>query len=402
MGRETKRLYFDDPYQIEFESKVLDREILEGQPVLILEQTCFYPESGGQLSDKGSINGVRVTQLLQREGEILHVLEQEVLADSVKGNVDWDTRFDHMQQHSGQHVLSQSFLKTLDGGTCSFHLGIDVSTLEIDIREISAEDVEEVEHLANQIVFENREIKSYFVPEDRIQDVPLRRPPQKAGQIRVVEISGFDHSACGGTHLHNTGEIGFIKVLKWDRIRSNLRFEFICGKRALGDYILKNRILNQIAARFSVSKDAVLPSIEKLSVELKEQKRKNKKMQTKIIQEEAEEFIQNAEKGIIKSLFTERTVEEIRQLALSIIRKPGLVVLFGLKAGEKAHVILAHSDDLEQDMRELLPVVSPLINGKGGGRPSLVEMAGDNPSELAQSLKQAHEFISNRMDNKKK
>ena len=401
MGNVTKRLYFDDPYQFEFESIVMGREMHEGRPALVLEQTCFYPESGGQPSDKGTLNGIRVVRLLEREGEILHVLEQEVGSNSVRGKVHGDTRFDHMQQHSGQHVLSQCFLNLLNGGTRSFHLGNRISTLEIDIREISEEDIEKVERLANRIVFENREIKSYFVPEDRIKDVPLRRPPQKAGQIRVVEVSGFDHSACGGTHPYRTGEIGLIKILRWDRIRNNIRFEFVCGARALSDYIMKHRILNRLAVRFSVSENDVLPSIDKLSAELKQQKSRNKKLLGKVIDMEAEETIRKTEGGVVKSMFTDRILEEVRKLALSIIRTPGFTVLFGLKSGERVHVILARSENLDLDLRELLPVVSPLINGKGGGRPSLVEIAGDNSSELSKSLDQAHDFVSNRLNEKR-
>jgi alanyl-tRNA synthetase len=400
MGKATKRLYFEDAYQIEFESKVLAREVHEGQPVLVLGQTCFYPDSGGQPSDRGTLSGIRVVQLIEREKEILHVLEQELASESVRGKVDWDTRFDHMQQHAGQHVLSQSFLELFEGGTRSFHLGNKSSTLEIDIPQVSEQDIEKVERLANRIVFENREIKSYFVPEDRIKDVPLRRPPQKTGEIRVVEISGFDYSACGGTHPHSTGEIGLIKILKWERIRNNIRFEFICGKRALGDYTAKHRILSQLAAQFSVSEEDVWVSIQRLSSELKQQKSRSKKLQDKVAAMEAETVIQNTEEGIIKNEFSDRSLEEVRKLALSIIRTSGFVVLFGLKLESRAHVIMARSEDLDIDLRELLPVVSSKINGKGGGKPSLVEIAGDNPSGLSKSLDQAYDFISSRVNQK--
>jgi len=241
----NKRIYFDDAYQVEFESKIIDRVKHNNRVALVLEQTCFYPESGGQPADKGTLNGVELIDVIEDKGRILHIVDQDIQEKKVKGKVAWKTRFDHMQQHAGQHILSQSFWELMQGKTMSFHLGQDVSTLEIDIQKISDLELEKVEEEANKVVFQNREIKTYFVDEDKMGEVPLRKPPKKSGVIRVVEVSDYDFSACGGTHPFRTGEIGLIKILKWGRIRNNLSFEFVCGSRALKDYTLKNRILLQ-------------------------------------------------------------------------------------------------------------------------------------------------------------
>jgi alanyl-tRNA synthetase len=167
MRDETKKLYFNDPYQIEFNSKVLRKFSHNNQPALILVRTCFYPESGGQSSDKGSINGIEVIDVIEEDGNIIHILDREGENDEIHGTVDWETRFDHMQQHAGQHVLSQSFYALTNGETLSFHMGEESSTVEIDVRKISEQELAEVEKLANSIVFQNKEIKSYFYRQNR-------------------------------------------------------------------------------------------------------------------------------------------------------------------------------------------------------------------------------------------
>jgi alanyl-tRNA synthetase len=394
MRDETKKLYFDDPYQIEFNSKVLKKFSHKNQPALILEQTCFYPESGGQPSDKGSINGIEVTGVIEVDGNIIHILDRDVESNEIHGKIAWETRFDHMQQHAGQHVLSQSFYELTRGETLSFHMGYESSSVEIDVHKISEQEVAEVEKLANSIVIQNKEIKSYFVSEDQIVDVPLRGLPKKTGRIRVIEVSGFDYTACGGTHPRRTGEIGMIKILKQERIRNNIRFEFLCGKRALRDYIAKNKILNQVAVKFSVNEQELPLAAEKLFSDFQTLKKTNKKLQRKISRIEAGEIIQEAKDHFIHHIITDKTPEELRFLALNIIETPGLVVLFGLKKDKKAHVVLARSDDCDIDMRELVPIVAEQINGKGGGRPAFVEIAGNDPENLEAAVGEVENYIS--------
>lgn len=394
---QTKRLYFDDPYQVEFEAKVVQREAHDDRPALVLDQTCFYPESGGQPSDKGTINGVNVISVLEEGERIIHLLEEDVSEEEIKGKIDWPTRFDYMQQHSGQHLLSQSFYELLEGETLSFHLGDESSTVEIDIREIHEEELENVEKRANEIVFQDREIKVYFVPEEKIKEIPLRKPPQKKGLIRVVEVADFDYSACGGTHCRRTGEIGIVKILKSERIRNNLRFDFLCGHRALKDYSWKNRILRQLAGQFTVSEQEIFSSVEKVFDESKSMKKKLRKMQEKIAQYEAQEIIGKAKEKVIKNILVEKTVEEAKFLALNIIRRDEFVVLYALKREKTGHLVLAASENLNLDLRELVPLLSPLIKGKGGGSPSLVEIAGEETENLKLALEKAYEFVKKKL-----
>lgn len=387
---------------MEFEAQVVERLIYEQKPTLILDQTCFYPESGGQPSDRGVIDGIEVLHVLEENNQVLHILKEDVSSAKILGKIGWQRRFDHMQQHAGQHILSQSLYELYKTETLSFHLGDASSTVEIDLRKIREEEAEETERRANEIVFEDREIKSYFFRDEEISGIPLRKPPKKKGLIRVVEISNFDYSACGGTHPRRTGEIGLIKILKWERIRDNVRFEFVCGRRALEDYMRKNRNLRQLSQKFTAHEQEILASVEKLFVDLKSQKKKNKKKQEKIIQYEAQEVIQRAEGKIIREIFTERTRDEVRFLALNIIKSGEFVVLYGLRSEERVQMILARSETIEMDLRELVLELSSLIKGKGGGSPSLVDITGERIQNLELALDKAYEFVKIRIEKSKK
>lgn len=390
----TKRLYFENPYQIEFEARVVERLSWREKPAVVLDQTCFYPESGGQPSDRGTLNGIEVLGVLEEDSKILHLLEDDISAGEVKGKIDWQTRFDFMQQHAGQHILSQSFHELYQAETLSFHLGEVTSTVEIDLRKVAEEEVERVETRANDIVFQDREIKSYFIPEEKISSIPLRKSPKKKGLIRVVEVSDFDYSACGGTHPSKTGEVGLIKILKWEKIRNNVKFEFVCGQRASKDYAWKNRDLRELSNMFTVSEREVLTSVEKLQSDLKSQRKKTRKMQERVSQYEAQEIIRNTEGRIIKDVFTGRTPDEVRCLALNIIKKGDFIVLYALREKERGHLVFACSENLKCDMRELVPLVSPLIKGKGGGNPSLVQIGAEEAENLELALDKAYEFIT--------
>ena len=397
MRQETKRLYLEDPYRVEFEARVVEKGLREQKPALILDQTCFYPESGGQPYDQGWIDGKRVIKVFEEGERIIHVLDKDIDAESISGKIDWQRRFGHMQQHTGQHILSQSFIELFGAKTFSFHLGESVSTLEIGLRKASDEEVERVEKRANEIVFEDREVKIHFLSEDEVGRLPLRKPPPKKKRIRVVEVSDFDYTACGGTHVGRTGEVGLVKILRWERIRDNVRFEFLCGNRVLQDYSAKNRILRELANRYTVHESEVLSVVEKLSSDLKSQKQTSRKLQQKIAQYEAQEIIKKAEKSIISQTFTDRTHEEVRNLALNIIHGGDFIVLLGLKGKERGHLILARSEGFDIDMRELIPLVSPLIKGKGGGNPSLVELVAEDKEKVAVALGKARTFIEKKI-----
>jgi alanyl-tRNA synthetase len=386
---ETRRLYYEDAYLWDFDAEVVEKRTHEGFPAVVLDRTAFYPESGGQPWDRGTLGGVEVLKVLDLDGGILHVLKSEIAGGAVHGRVDGPARFDHMQQHTGQHVLSQAFWEILKGETLSFHLGPDVSTLEIGLKAISDPEWDKVEDRANAIVWEDREVKTYFVPEEKIGEVPLRRPPKKQGLLRIVEVDVFDYSACGGTHCRRTGEIGMIKLTGVEKIRGNLRFEFRCGGRALRDHRGKDRTVRKLAGAFSCSDGDVAAQVEKLAADAKALKKRSRRLEERLAAFEAGEVIRAAAGPVIAGVLEDRTPDEARFLALSIVRNGAFAVAYGAAGERQGHVIVARSDSLTADLRKLVPVLGAILPVKGGGGPSLIELVTPEKARLKEAVEAA-------------
>jgi alanyl-tRNA synthetase len=393
----TRRLYFEDAYQREFAARVLERSVHQGRPAVVLDQTCFYPESGGQPSDRGKLDEAEVISVFEEDGRIVHLLDRELTRTELRGAILWPRRFDHMQQHSGQHILSQCFVEIVGGETRSFHLGEQAATLEVGISAISDADLERVESRANEIVFEDREIKTYCVDAESVGGVPLRRPPKKKGTIRVVEVDGFDFSACGGTHCRRTGEVGLVKIIRWDKIRNNLRFEFLCGHRARHDYARKNRSILEVSQKLSVQESEAAEAVRKIIQEAKHLRKRERQLQESLAAYEAEETVREAKGRMIKATWTDRSVEESRLLALSIIKLAECVVLFAVRGEARDHFIFASSEKLPLDMRELVPLVNSHVPSKGGGRGSLVELVAEQGANLEEILSAAQLYLEKKL-----
>ena len=390
----TLRLYYEDAYRTEFEADVLKRRTVEGRPAVVLDRTCFYPDSGGQPADRGMIAGADVLSVIEDGDAIVHVLSREVEGGRVRGSVDRAARFDHMQQHTGQHILSQAFIEIVNGETKSFHMGADSATLEIGIGAVADETLDRVERRANEVIFQDRTVKTYFVPPERVAEVPFRRPPKKEGVLRVVEVEGFDYSACGGTHCRSTGEVGLVKITGRERIRGNLRFVFVCGGRALADFQIKNRVVSGLAGRFNVPPGDVPGSVDKLAAELAAAKKESRRLGDLASSYEARDIIAAATSPVIVRVFRDRGPDAARTLALNIVRRGGVVVLFAAFSESRCHLLFARSDGLEIDLRRLVPVVAPIVNGRGGGGPSLVEIAGEPAADADTVLARAAEVVA--------
>lgn len=392
-ARGTRRLYYEDAARTEFDADVLERRVLEGRPAVVLDRTCFYPESGGQPADLGTLGEADVLGVIEDGDTIVHLLSRDIEGGRVRGTVDGVVRFDHMQQHTGQHILSQAFIEIVNGETKSFHMGTENATLEIGIGSITEETLDRVERRANEIVFQNRNVKTYFVPPERVAEIPFRRPPKKEGVLRVVEVEGFDYSACGGTHCRMTGEVGLIKIAGRERIRGNLRFVFVCGGRAFSDFLVKNRVVSALAGRFNVLPGDVPGAVEKLAGELASAKKELRRLGDLSSSYEAREIIAGATSPILAKVFRDRGPDAARALALAVVRQGAFVALFAAFSESRCHLVLARSDKVELDMRQLVPVVSPLVGGRGGGGPSLVEIAGDPAADADAALARASAVV---------
>jgi alanyl-tRNA synthetase len=380
----TERLYYDDSYTIDFSAHVLERLAVDGRPAVALDRTYFYPTGGGQPFDIGMIGGVEVVDVFPREedGAVLHVLAGELSEDSVDCQVDWERRFDLMQHHTGQHILSQAFIQAADANTVGFHLGVESVTIDLDVVSISSDTLGQVENLANQIIFENRPVTARVLAPGEEAQVRMRKAPEHlaTGGLRIVEIEGFDTTACGGTHVARTGEIGLVKVLKLERRGEKTRVEFRCGKRALGDYRLKNALANQLAAEFTVGYWEVDQAVDRLRAELKETRRALKEARTRLLDQEVSALldagIEQEGVRVVRAVFEGRDVGEVRQMVSRLVETPGTVALLGV-SGEKAQVIVARSADLPHDMAVVLKrALGVLGSERGGGRPEFAQGGG--------------------------
>jgi alanyl-tRNA synthetase len=387
------RLYYADAYRREFDARVIERLTWDGRPAVVLERTAFYPTSGGQPNDTGVLAGVRVVDVVEREadGAVVHVLASELPGDVVHGEIDWARRFDHMQQHTGQHILSQAFTIALEADTVGFHLGTEMSTIDLSRAPLSGEQLDQVEELANEVVFSDKPVDARFVDRKELGTLPLRKPPQVTGPIRIVEVAGFDWSPCGGTHCQRTGEVGMIKVVRAERRGAETRVYFLCGGRALNDYRRKNRLVLDLAARFSVGDWELADAVERLSEEARAYRKQARALQEQLLDYEAVALIASAEMlagaRVVRRAYPDRSVDEIRHLAQRLTAEPGIIALLGQgSAGEKAQLVFARSADLTHDMNALLRVACQAIGGGGGGRPNFAQGGGPDGARVEEAL----------------
>lgn len=389
----TEKLYFENAYLKEFSARVIGREIREGQQLVILDRTAFYPESGGQPHDLGILNGVKVIRVEEEDGVIFHFLDGELAKDEVQGQIDWPRRFDHMQQHTGQHILSEAFYQLVKGETLSFHLGQEESSVEIGLESIKDETLFQVEQLANEMVFSDLEIKTYFLPEEKISEIPLRKPPKKTGLIRIVEVNGFDYSACGGTHCERSGQVGLIKIIRQEKIRGHIRFSFICGFRALTGFEHRRQWL-QAAARLLTGEEKEVPAgVSRTLAELRNLKKKQKKMEESLAIFEAKEMLAGNQSKIISGLFQDKSQDEIKFLALQLVHRAEVIaVLAGLTA-DSFQLVIAAADSLKTDVRQVVPVLQAEIKLKGGGSPTLVQLVSEEKDQAKAALQMTVDFL---------
>ncbi len=379
-----KRLYYNDSYTTSFEAELVERTTYQDIPACVLSQTYFYPTSGGQPNDSGVLNGIPVIDVVIREldGAVLHILGGPLPdgVQQIRGEINWARRFDHMQHHTGQHILSQAFIKTAGAETISFHLSPDSVTIDLNKSALSPEDIDAAEDLANQIIEENRAVQAWYPTEEEREALHLRKVPDVEGRFRVVAIDGFDATACGGTHVGYTGEIGLVKVIKADRRGDTIRVEFRCGKRALHDYREKNALLNQLSAELTTGYWEVPAALERLREQNKAQQRELKALKTALLESEATQLWQTADRSagyaLILHAFEGRDASEVRQIAQQLVTHPATVVLCGA-AGEKSQLIAARSEDLPYDMVPvLMRGLLTLGVERGGGRPSFAQGGG--------------------------
>ena len=394
----SRTLYHLDAYCREFDAVVTRSvENATGVTGVILNQTAFYPTSGGQPNDLGTLNGVRVVDVTEEGHEIVHWLERPLDGTSVHGRIDWPRRFDHMQQHTGQHILSQAFLEQVSGQTVSFHLGPESCTIDLDKLILEPAALERVEDRANEIIFADLPIVARFVRPEDVATLELRKAPTITSDIRIVEVEGLDRSPCGGTHCARSGQVGQIAVRKAERRGQATRIEFVCGWRALRNQQWKTRALNEMAQSFSVKDREVAAAVQRLVTEAAEQRRELQQLRSEQLPLEAERLLAQArtwaERRVVVQAFPRRDITELRRLASLLTTPPAVIALLGT-GGELARVVFARSSDAGVDMAGLVSRTCKEFGGKGGGQADLAQGGGFTGERLADALELAYRSLT--------
>ncbi len=411
----SQRLYYDNPYLIRFSARVAERLLWEDRPAVVLDRTAFYPTGGGQphdtglLREAGSLQEVAVLDVIEREsdGAVLHLLAgpleaAPVVTDQVEGEVDWTRRFDLMQQHTGQHILSAAFVERLGANTVGFHLSDDYATIDLDRAPISAEELAAIETLANTVIFENRLAVARFVQDAEIAELPLRKPLAHEGPVRIVEIPAFDCSACGGTHVRATGEVGLIKITRGERRGTETRIEFLCGWRALGDYQAKNSTVMDLARDFTVGHWEVTDMVHRMAGELKETRRELRSTRDAWLDAEAEALWRQAarlaEARVVSAHLASHSPDDLKHLAQRLVAHPRTVALLAAgEEGQKGFFTFARSADVEAHMGTLVRQACEAVGGRGGGRPEFAQGGGPEGNLAPQALEEALRVLENLM-----
>ena len=386
----TARLYYSDSYLTEFDARVLQGEQVGKFFEVSLDRTAFYPTSGGQPHDLGTIEGHPVIDVVDGpDGSIIHRLEHQRPLTRVHCQVQWPRRFDHMQQHTGQHILSQAFIQGASLATVGFHLSAEYATIDLEAAEVDMQVVRAAEDLANAIVFQNRSVTSRLVTPDEAVGLNLRKPSQRKGILRVVTIADFDVSACGGTHVRQTGEIGGIFINRVERVNRRTRVEFVCGQRSLDSYRRRSGDLDRIAKGLSVAPQDAPDRVEKQSQEIKTIRKRLKTKDEWLAELLAHQLFDQApsigEVRFVKHQFEGEERSFLTLLAQRLLALGPCWVLLGNR-GEQAQLLMARSRSLSGDLRPVMAECSRMVSGRGGGAPALVQGGGSDPGQLRNAL----------------
>jgi alanyl-tRNA synthetase len=362
-----------------------------------LEETLFFPTGGGQPNDVGRIKDIVVFDVEEVEGEIRHYIAEPSLevGESVDMEINWHRRFDFMQQHTGQHILTASFVELFGIQTTSFHLGKEIVTIDLDVKKVSDEQLLEVEKRANQIILENRPIETKWVSKDELDAYPLRKQVAVEEDIRLVIIPDFDYNGCGGTHPSSTGQIGTLKILDTEMQKGNVRVHFVCGNRVVDQLHRKQKTLQEVTQLLSASEDGVVKSVKVLLENGKKLEKTLEEAHQQLLNYEVKELLGNQKEETlsIERVFQHRSIQQLQKLArLTVAEATNSQLIFIAENDGLLQVVLARGTDNQANMKQLIAQILPLINGKGGGSENFAQGGGETDLTGEQLLEKIHAF----------
>ncbi|WP_340023414.1 DHHA1 domain-containing protein [Paenibacillus sp. FSL K6-1096] len=369
----TRKLYYDSAYIKDWSTTITSAAEREDGVYVTLAETAFYPHGGGQPCDTGYIGEMAVLDVVLEGQEVYHKLAQLPEQTEVNCRLDWSRRFDHMQQHSGQHLLSAVFRELYQAMTLSFHLGSDYATIDLELTELSAAQMAEAEQEVNRQIYLNHSIVSYFVTAEEMAKLPLVKLPKVTEDIRIVEIEGVEHNACGGTHVSATGAIGMIKLLRCDKQKGHVRVTFKCGSRALAEFNDQTRVLGELSAKFNTGKEEIMDRIGKW-----EQEQKLLVAELAAVKEQNDTYLAQellaaaeADSKVIRHISDTRVLKDLQGLASKLTERTDLPVLLLSAVENKA--VLAHSGASAFSCGAFFKAHLGEYQGKGGGSGKLAQ-----------------------------
>ena len=385
---ETERLYHQDSYLREFVARVTARRAgADGRAEVALDRTAFYPTGGGQPNDLGRLGDASVLDVIAADGQVWHTVDSDVPEGPVPCQIDWTRRFDHMQQHTGQHILSQAAALVGHAETVGFHLGSAASTIDLasPTPGLARDDLDAVEAEANRVVDADLPVTAAWVDEVGVAQLPLRRPPKVSGAIRVVQVEGYDWSACGGTHLSSSAQVGLIRIIATERGGGGFatRVAFLCGGRARADYRRLQSLAESLSARFTVGQDELPAAADRLIVEQRSSLKDLADLEKAWAESKADALWSAAKThGLWRVIVAvlDCPVDRAKQVAQALRGKGQVAVLLGVQ-GERPQLICTRSDGIPLDASTVLRSAAAAAGGRGGGRADWAQ--GGVPTEEA-------------------
>ena len=382
-------LYYQDPMLREFDALVIRTGVEDdGRKYVVLSNTAFYPTGGGQPHDTGTLNDLPVMDVEKIDNEIRHYIEGDLscLPNQVHGKLNWQRRFDHMQQHAGQHILTAAFVELFNAPTVSFHLGSEHVTIDVATDTLTDEQLLAAETRANDIILENRPIYTKWIKEEELSAYSLRKEVAVTGDIRLVIIPDYDYNGCGGIHPTSTGQVSALKILGTEKMKGNIRVSFVCGRRVLTELAMRKTVLSDVARQLSVPEKEAADALAKIMTTQKTTEKELAQVKDELLTFEAK-ALASSDHSVLSAHFHGRSMQELQKLArFTIAERPDAILLLTSKNEEKLQFVASRGAQVETSMKSLATKVLPLINGKGGGSDQMVQGGGECTQSAEQLL----------------
>ncbi|WP_214481752.1 DHHA1 domain-containing protein [Bacillus sp. SM2101] len=386
-------LYYSDPNMTTWQTVITNKYEKDNNYFVILEETAFYPEGGGQPADHGTINGVEVIDVQEDGTSIVHQVTAPLNIGEADCQIDKQRRIDHTQHHTGQHLLSAVCIELFELETLSFHLGSDTVSIDLDTPSISDDQLFQVEQQVNKYIFENRKIKTYYVSNDELPSLRLRKLPKVSENIRIVEITGIDVSACCGTHVESTGQIGMLKLLKTEKHRGKTRLYFVCGFKALADYGSAHSVISNIGLKLSTSRENFVNKLDKMEQERRQLQKDLSEVKSQLFSYVADHIIHEANDHVIHFISKDYSSKDLQIISKQILAKQQAIVL--LLSTIENRLLIAQDGKFDIHIGAMVKEHAKEYEGKGGGNDKQAQVSFSSTSDATKFLTFVKEYTKN-------